>query len=165
MKWIATICVMLVCCGCVPLASDIQNLSGKLDIYQKEFTDVAEQMAKDGLVEKEKIDKLNEGFDSIKPVINDVAEGLKNAPYTDSKVENVLIGAKEGVTAAKDYITHSELIIGVLTVAGLFLEKKRRDVVKREVAKDAAINKYCGTSAPDVAAKLHDMVKEKTANL
>jgi len=55
--------------------------------------------------------------------------------------------------------------IGILTSLALlwFNRRKLKTTTKELVGKTEGINKFCGTSPPEVAGKLHDIVKDKLA--
>lgn len=123
--------------GCIPLASDIQNvgrqtllLSETVDSYQKEVMDIKTLVEKDGLISEEtadRIDKLSEEFDRIQPTLEDVATAVRDADYVDGETfGNAITGLKAANAKSAPLNPYAVPIGAGLTILGLIAEALRR---------------------------------------
>jgi hypothetical protein len=106
---------------------------------------------------------------------------IYNQGVEDGAAVETLEGLKQQINdtrLAKQTVETGEALLGVdwsdpkqtggaiglltMTVLGWFNRKKLLSVTADLKGKDAAIQKFEGTSEPAVASKLHEMVKEKT---
>ena len=176
MKKIFLLCALLLCmAGCsMPAAEDyqdfsgeVQNLTTKIDAYQDEVREITQLLEKDGIINDEivkGIEKVNEEIDRIQPIVVDIAEAIKTAPYTGDDVRDFFIAAKSGTAASSPINPYAAPMIGILTIAEmitlLILKKKSTRLEKT----NEGISKFEGTQPQEIAGKLHDIVKAKTAN-
>jgi len=174
-----TICLMLtIGSGCLPLLDSTQIqalaekttlLSDKMDNYQAVMSDVVDLIEADKLISEEfadEVDKINEEIDRVQPQMVAVAEAIKNADYiSGDDVANAIKAAKAGTVASavwNPYATPIMLGLSLLEYILILLWKKE----KKKLAKtNEGISKFEGVSEPEIASKLHDIVKAKTANI
>ena len=173
-KLILMLMLLVVSTGCLPEAESYQKFGGevalltaKLDGLQDGADDLAALLEKGGIVDEEivaKVDKLNEEIDRAQPDVAKAAEAVRDAPYTGDGVQDLLTAVQAVNAASAPYNPYAIPIAGVLAVVspilGFFLRKKSIQLAKT----NEAISKFEGTETPDVAARLHDIVKVKTSN-
>jgi uncharacterized protein YoxC len=183
-NWILgiVVCALLVAsAGCVPASEDYKSLSGNvlvltenLDDLQNVSKDMVLLLEKAGIVNEdivEKVEKANEKIDENQAVVTNIATSVKDAPYTGDNVQDLIIGLRAANAASAPVNPYAIPIAGFLAVAelvtGFFLVKKSKEaktVTTRLEKTNEGISKFEGTESPDVAGRLHDIVKAKTAN-
>jgi len=154
-KWLISIVIVLCVSGCgspvadigigtgigAALSGTISRAKADLERREQELIKLYNQGVEQGMV-KESLDQIEQDIIDTRLARQtvDAGGGLLDVDWTDPQ--------DVGGTVA----------VG-MTLLLAWLNRKER---KKVAGRDAAINKFCGTSEPATAAKLHDMVKAKT---
>ena len=123
--------------GCIPLASDIQNVgnqtllvSEQIDALQDGVASMAVEFEKNKLISAEtadRIKKVSEEIDRIQPTMVDVATAVRDADYVDGDTfGNAIKGLIEANTASAPVNPYAVPIGAGLTALGLIAEMLRR---------------------------------------
>jgi hypothetical protein len=165
--------------GCIPLASDIQNvgrqtllLSETVDSYQKEVMDIKALVEKDGLISEEtanRIDKLSEEFDRIQPTLEDVATAIKDADYVDGETfRNAIKGLQAANIASSPVNPYAPLIqvlLGLVATVGTGYGIKKRSDANAEAAKRKADKEGRELTLREIATMPTTLSPEKVKEL
>lgn len=126
-KVVMTMVVLLLIGGCLPLASDIQNVgqqtllvSEQIDALQDVISTLDEETAG-------RFDKINKEIDRIQPTLVEVATAVKDADYVDGETFGNAISGLQAANAASAPVNPYAVPIGAgLTALGLLAEMLRR---------------------------------------
>ena len=154
-KWLISIVFVLFLAGCGPdallvgggaaaggaLSNTLQGAEKDLEARELRLIELYNQGVKDG-AEVETLEGLKQQIRDTQLTREtvDTGKGLLDIDWTDSKD----VGGAAG---------------GLVALAMLWLNRKQK---KQITGRDEAISKFCGTSEPETASKLHDIVKAKT---
>jgi len=159
-KWILTMCLLatLLVAGCGSSGADIgfgaglgallsnTIAGGEKDLIAQEqrLIDLYNQGVEQGMA-KEGLDQIEQDIRDTRLTRQtlDTGKGMLDVDWSDSKDVGGAVG-------------------GLAALAMLWMRRKDK---KKVVALESGISKFEGTSDPATAAKLHDILKVKTANL
>ena len=126
------------------LSNTLQGAEKDLEQREQQLIELYNQGAEDGM-EKQVLDQIEQSIKDTRLTRQtlDTGKGLLDVDWNDSKDVGGAVG-------------------GLAALAMLWMRRKDK---KKTVALEEGISKFEGTSDPETAAKLHDIVKAKTANM
>lgn len=136
------IVLLLMFSGCIPLASDIQNVGNETIKLSALIDDLQTAVTESQLIESETQEKINEEIDKVQTTLVDVAKSVKEANYVDGDDIGNAIKAAQAANAASapvnPYAPMIEIGLGLATLlaggAGVFGVKKTMDAKKSNMA-------------------------------
>lgn len=177
---VLTMIVLSLMGGCIPLASDIQNVgqqtlnvSSKIDAYQAEVITLKEMVEADGLISEStanRIDKLSEEIDRIQPTLENVATAVRDADYIDGDTFGNAITGLQAANAASAPANPYAVPIGAgLTILAGLAEIMRRkektahatETAKRKADKEGRELTLREIASMDNATVTAEVVKER----
>ena len=153
MKKYILIAVLLLCVGCLPasqqevqtLTGEVTKLLGGVDTLQA----TTQQLATDGLINKEKVDKINAGIDKVQEQILVVVKDVETAP-------DVITGIEKGWSATEPFNPYYGYGLAVLSVLKLLQTTKTKKVVEdKYTAMKVGVEKTRNEATIEEAAALY----------
>ena len=114
MRQFIIIAVLLLCVGCLPATqTEVKTLTGNVSTLLETvdmLQGTTQQLADDGLIDREKVDKINTSIDKVQETVVAVAKEVETAP-------DVVSGLEAGWEATKNinpWYVYGTMAIGVL---------------------------------------------------
>ncbi|MCJ7482610.1 MAG: hypothetical protein MUO31_06560 [Thermodesulfovibrionales bacterium] len=111
---IAVLLLTLLCTGCMPATqAEVKTLTGNVSTLLEAvdaLQGTTSQMAADGLINKEKVDKINTSIDKVQETVVKVAKEVETAPDTMTAIE----AGWEATKNINPWYVYGTMAIGVL---------------------------------------------------
>lgn len=140
------IVVMVTCAmfaGCISTQENIIKLTdtvGNLMTEVDNTQEIMKQLAVDGIVSSEKVDKVNENIDKIQSDVKAVAKSIEDNVQDPVKAAQAAIKASEPFNP---YAKEMQLGLGLITIAaGWFANQKRKEKNDLNLAVEELASKY-----------------------
>lgn len=152
----------------------MQQLSAKVDDFQKTSNETIKQLETSGLISKEtidKVEKVNSEIDKVQDQQADIAKAINEVQYGDDGIVNLIKAAQAGNTASAPWNPYAAPIAGILAIAEAvtlaFLRKKSGEADENANMRDKIITSVDGLLDSTVvsdAEKAKEILKKYQGN-